>query len=102
MKEIKRYRPDMVEDPNGAYVLFGDVSHLLTNEEAESRILKLATMAETVREIRFYYGLTQDELAGMVGIERTYISKIERGKVQPSMRLIALMLVKARESKGKP
>lgn len=99
MKLIKRYRPDMVEDPNGAYVLFADVSNLLTNEEVESKILKLSTMSEIVREIRFYYGLTQEDLARMVEVDSSYISKIESGKEQPSMRLIALMLVKAREKR---
>lgn len=97
MKEVKRYRPDMVEDPSGTYVLFSDVSHLLTNEEVETRISQLDTMAEIVREIRFCCGLSQDELAKLVGVDSGFISKIEKGKAQPSIRLIAMMLVKARE-----
>jgi DNA-binding XRE family transcriptional regulator len=98
MKEIKRYRPDMVEDPNGAYVLFSDVSELLIIEENELMIAKLGSMAEIVREIRFNYGLSQGELARMVGLDQSHISQIESGKIYPTMRVLARMLVKARET----
>ena len=39
---------------------------------------------EAVREIRERRGLSQEEFSAKAGIHRTYVSSIERGKVQIS------------------
>ena len=40
----------------------------------------------TLREARTEKGLSQEELADMAGLHRTYISQIERGVKSPSLR----------------
>lgn len=41
-----------------------------------------------VRNIRKRTGITQEELAHLAKIDRTYMSAIERGKKNPSIRVI--------------
>lgn len=43
---------------------------------------------EVLREIRKRGGLTQEGLAHEAGLERTYISFMERGLRQPSLRVL--------------
>lgn len=55
----------------------------------DARVAK--AFAEVLRERRLASGLTQEGLAHEAGLERTYISFLERGLRQPSLRvLIAL------------
>lgn len=42
----------------------------------------------TVRTIRKAKGLTQEQLAGEVGIDLTYLGGIERGRRNPSLLVI--------------
>ena len=39
-----------------------------------------------LRELREKAGLTQEELASMVGVQRTQITMIENGKSSPSIK----------------
>ena len=42
-----------------------------------------------VRELRHTQGLSQEELADRAGLHRTYLSGIERGQRNPSLKNIA-------------
>ncbi len=52
------------------------------------QVLKI--LASNVKTLRLAHGLTQEELAFQAGLDRTYISQIERGVGNPSV----LVLVK--------
>ena len=52
------------------------------------QVLKI--LAGNVKTLRLAHGLTQEELAFQAGLDRTYISQIERGVGNPSV----LVLVK--------
>jgi transcriptional regulator with XRE-family HTH domain len=41
---------------------------------------------EVLRKVRIDKGLSQEELADLAGLHRTYISQIERGLKSPSLR----------------
>jgi DNA-binding XRE family transcriptional regulator len=41
-----------------------------------------------VRELRLEQGIAQEELAGMAGVERSHMGKIERGTHMPNLALI--------------
>jgi transcriptional regulator with XRE-family HTH domain len=43
---------------------------------------------DKIKEYRLKRRLTQDELSQRVGIDRTHLSKIETGKVKPSLSLL--------------
>lgn len=45
-------------------------------------------LAARVRALRAAHGLSQEELAHEVGIDRTYQSQIERGVGNPSLRVL--------------
>jgi transcriptional regulator with XRE-family HTH domain len=47
---------------------------------------RLVAFGRRVRDIRVELGLSQEELAAKAGIDRTYISGIERGVRNISMR----------------
>lgn len=42
-----------------------------------------------IAALRTLRNISQESLAGELGIERTYLSKVERGKVTPSGALMA-------------
>jgi putative transcriptional regulator len=44
-------------------------------------------MKTRMKELREKYHLTQEELAGIVGVRRETIIYLERGKYNPSLRL---------------
>jgi len=46
----------------------------------------VARFPATLRDARTEKGLSQEELADMAGLHRTYISQIERGVKSPSLR----------------
>jgi transcriptional regulator with XRE-family HTH domain len=54
----------------------------------------LTTLANNVKKHRKQVGLSQEELAFQCDIDRTYISKVERGVANPSL----LILVKIAET----
>lgn len=41
-----------------------------------------------IRELRFASGLTQDDLAERCGLFRTYMSRIETGRANPTLTMI--------------
>jgi transcriptional regulator with XRE-family HTH domain len=49
----------------------------------------LADFGAAVRRHRELLRLSQEELAGKAGIDRTYVSGIERGTRNPSLKVIA-------------
>lgn len=49
------------------------------------------SFGERVRELRMRKGLSQEAFAAACGLDRTYISGIERGKRNVSLRNIALL-----------
>ena len=56
--------------------------------------LTLTSLANNVKKHRKQAGLSQEELAFQCDIDRTYISKVERGVANPSL----LILVKIAET----
>lgn len=46
-------------------------------------------IAYALRELRQNKGLSQEELSSLAGLDRTYISMLERGKRKPSLETIA-------------
>ena len=56
---------------------------------------EVKNFAELLREARKRAGLTQEELAGHVGINSSYISKIERGLYRPPVRDKVLAITEA-------
>lgn len=46
------------------------------------------TFGRNVRDLREARGLTQEDLEGMTGIRRSYISDMERGTRNPSVRAL--------------
>ncbi len=51
------------------------------------KLLKI--LANNVRKIRKLNGFSQEHLALMCEIDRTYISKVERGVANPSLLILA-------------
>lgn len=49
----------------------------------------IARFGERLRDLRKRAGLSQEELAHEAGLDRTYVSGIERGVRNPSLRNIA-------------
>ena len=49
----------------------------------------LAGFGAAVRELRAQRGVSQEELAHLAGLHRTYVGGIERGERNPSLRNIA-------------
>ncbi len=61
---------------------------ILANPEAKAEYEKLAPEYELMRamiDARLKLNLTQQELANKIGIDRTNISKLENGKLNPSI-----------------
>ena len=54
-------------------------------------------MKTRIRELRARHGLTQEDLARMVGVRRETILHLERGRYNPSLRL-AHMIARALDS----
>jgi transcriptional regulator with XRE-family HTH domain len=52
-----------------------------------------ARFGERVRELRKAKGWNQDDLAQHTGLGRTYISNVERGKKNPSLRSLQIFAV---------
>ena len=54
----------------------------------------LAHFGDSLRQARKERGLSQEDLAFLCGIDRTYISGLERGKRNPTLKVIALVAAK--------
>jgi transcriptional regulator with XRE-family HTH domain len=48
----------------------------------------VALLGQNLREQRLARGLTQEELAGDAGIKRSYLSELERGLRNPTVRAL--------------
>ena len=53
----------------------------------------LDLLAKNVRKLRKNIGLSQEELAFECSIDRTYISKVERGIANPSLLILSKISV---------
>lgn len=64
----------------------------IQNEAAFFRIgLDLATIGERLRDLRDFAGLSQSQLAQMLGVSRNAISQWEAGTTHPSARRLSLL-----------
>ena len=45
-------------------------------------------LGEEIKESRLNAGLTQESLALAAGVDRTYVSQLERGVANPSMKIL--------------
>ena len=63
---------------------------MMTNQ---IQTLQIQTLARYVKDARKKAGLTQHNLAAMLGVTDTYISRIENGKIKvmPSVELVGYM-----------
>jgi HTH-type transcriptional regulator / antitoxin HipB len=62
------------------------------DEERPFRIYTAASIGQAIRHYRKQAGLTQAELADRVGVDRTYLSRLERGQETEQLRRILAML----------
>jgi transcriptional regulator with XRE-family HTH domain len=68
---------------------------MLTSKDAEERPFRIYTASSIGQGIRHYRkqaGLTQAEFAEQVGVDRTYLSRLERGQETEQLRRILAML----------
>lgn len=54
----------------------------------------LADFGNALREARKALGLSQEDLALICGLDRTYISGLERGRRNPTLKVILLIATK--------
>lgn len=55
---------------------------------AEAQAALWQELAVICKQIRLDNGWTQEQLAGMLGVQNTYISRIEHGRSRPGMDLL--------------
>jgi len=48
----------------------------------------LAGLAKEIKELRLEAGLSQEALALAAGVDRTYVSQLERGVANPSLNIL--------------
>jgi DNA-binding XRE family transcriptional regulator len=63
----------------------------LDSSSSRSQIAIRKTLGGLIRRLRSRRGITQTALASLTGINRTYVSRAERGQVMPSV--IALLKI---------
>lgn len=54
----------------------------------------LISFGSSLRRIRLARGMTQDALAEAAGLDRTYISGLERGRRNPTLKVIAVIALR--------
>lgn len=59
------------------------------DENDSSNLLLLKCIGEIISERREKLGMTQDELAARSGVNRSFISNIEKGRRNPSISSVA-------------
>ncbi|MCC5641044.1 helix-turn-helix domain-containing protein [Nostoc sp. CHAB 5844] len=52
---------------------------------------ELSRFGKSIRELRQQAGLSQEELANICGLDRTYLGGIERGERNPTLKNILLI-----------
>jgi len=62
------------------------------SSEQPFRIYTTSSFGQAIRHYRRQAGLTQDELAEHVGLDRTYLSKLESGADTQQLRRILAIL----------
>ncbi len=60
--------------------------------EQPFRIYTAGSVGQAIRHYRMQAGLTQAELAEQVGIDRTYLSRLEQGHETEQLRRIVVLL----------
>lgn len=65
------------------------VKGLLVSKKQSNNVVLLKTLGEVIVERRKRLGMTQDELSELSGINRAFISNIEKGKRNPSIGAVA-------------
>jgi transcriptional regulator with XRE-family HTH domain len=60
--------------------------------EQPYRIYTAASVGQAIRHYRRQAGLTQAELAEQVGIDRTYLSRLEQGHETEQLRRVIVLL----------
>jgi transcriptional regulator with XRE-family HTH domain len=60
--------------------------------EQPFRIYTAASVGQAIRHYRMQAGLTQAELAEQVGIDRTYLSRLEQGHETEQLRRVIVLL----------
>lgn len=58
----------------------------------EQHILDTKTLGKTIREARKKQGITQDDVAGLTGVGRRFISDLENGKETAQIGKVLLVL----------
>ncbi|HUB35400.1 MAG TPA: helix-turn-helix domain-containing protein [Solirubrobacteraceae bacterium] len=69
------------------------------DQEQSFRLYSAASLGQAIRHYREEAGLTQAQLAEMAGLNRTYLSDLERGKeteqLRRALRVLKLLGVRA-------
>jgi transcriptional regulator with XRE-family HTH domain len=63
-----------------------------TSDEQPFRIYTTASLGHAIRHYRQQAGLTQAELAEQVGIDRSYLSRLEKGEGTEQLRRVIVLL----------
>ena len=63
-----------------------------TPDEQPFRIYTTASLGQAIRHYRQQAGLTQAELAELVGIDRGYLSRLEKGEGTEQLRRVIVLL----------
>lgn len=63
-----------------------------TSQEQPFRIHTTASLGHAIRHYRQQAGLTQEELASQVGIDRSYLSRLEKGQETEQLRRVIVLL----------
>lgn len=67
-------------------------SHPGTQDDKPFRVYTAASLGSAIRHFRLQTGLSQAELAERTGLNRTYLSDLERGKETEQVRRILRVL----------
>lgn len=51
----------------------------------------LYTLKNDLRSIRKHLGITQEDIANIIGVQKSYYSRIERGEIIPSIKTCLLL-----------
>ena len=63
-----------------------------TPDEQPFRVYTTASLGHAIRHYREEAGLTQAELAELVGIDRTYLSRLEKSEGTEQLRRVIVLL----------